>query len=322
MDLRMWTSGPVGEEVRSTLEGLNAESTLENIVPVLEIMWDRKDDTLYVENSTTAISWIRSNDARGTFVGNPVKEICAFSGADQWSYVPAPSNPAALRSRGCSLLQFSESDWWSGSDWLKDLGDRWPKLEIKPDEILIFSELKKGINLNVGIGVTAGIDVKWYEKFSEFSKMIRILGWVKRFTKNCQKKMVNQEPFLSVGGGEDEVQDSRGTLLLLIQAESFPETGDSIKGLLTVRYQIGLRRVKTKIIERGDSYVFRYPVLLPSRHYIVDCLIRDYYLRHAGQKQTPGTSTFLPGAPRADTKPFSQEVSGTVDPKIWTERLN
>ncbi|GFR29760.1 integrase catalytic domain-containing protein [Trichonephila clavata] len=46
MDLSMWTSGPVGEEVRSTLEGLNPESTLENIVPVLRIMGDRKDDTL------------------------------------------------------------------------------------------------------------------------------------------------------------------------------------------------------------------------------------------------------------------------------------
>ncbi|GFR22992.1 integrase catalytic domain-containing protein [Trichonephila clavata] len=98
--------------------------------------------------------------------------------------------------------------------------------------------------------------------------MTRILGWLKRFPKNYQKKVVNQEPFLSV----DEVQESRGTLLLLIQAESFPETGDSINGLLTVRDQSGLRRVKTKTIKRDDSYAFRYPVLLPSRHYIVDCL--------------------------------------------------
>ncbi|GFR22097.1 uncharacterized protein TNCT_195921 [Trichonephila clavata] len=183
-------------------------------------------------DSTTAISWIRRNDAWGTFVGNRVKEICAFSRADQWSYVPSSSNLADLPSCGCSPLQFSESDWWSGPDWIKDPGDRWPKLEIKPDEILVLSERKKEINLNVGLGVTAGIDeVKWYEKFSEFSKMIRILGWVKRFTKNCRKKVVNQEPFLFV----DEVQDSRGTLILIIQAESFPETGDSIKGPCEIR---------------------------------------------------------------------------------------
>ncbi|GFW67596.1 hypothetical protein TNCV_3392671 [Trichonephila clavipes] len=35
MDLRLWTYGLVGEAVRSALEGSNAESTSENIVPVL-----------------------------------------------------------------------------------------------------------------------------------------------------------------------------------------------------------------------------------------------------------------------------------------------
>ncbi|GFW29713.1 uncharacterized protein TNCV_3935801 [Trichonephila clavipes] len=188
-------------------------------------------------DSTTVVSWIRSNDTWRTFVGNHVKEICVFSKADQWSCVPGHSNPADLTPRNCSPLQFSESEWWSGPDWLKDPEDKWPKLEINPDENLVLSECRKGINLNVGLGVTAEIDgVKWYVRFSQFSKMTRILGWVKRFTKNCQKKVVNQETFLSV----DEVQDARGTRLLLIQSESFPETGDSINGLLTVRDQSGV----------------------------------------------------------------------------------
>ncbi|GFR28868.1 uncharacterized protein TNCT_13961 [Trichonephila clavata] len=340
MDLRMWTSGPVGEEVRSTLEGLNAESTLENIVPVLGIMWNRKDDTLYAESflvpvlliaelllqkmwaygggwdtplpeniknkflkwynrlevlselrtprrmgfgdrsfwslhvfcdasqhayatviflrcetneeiwsvlwrldSTTAIFGIRSNDAWGTFVGNRIKEICAFSRADQWSYIPGSSNPADLSSRGCSPLQFSESDWWRGPDWLKGPGDRWPKLEIKPDEILVLSERKKGVNLNVGLGVTAGIDkVNWYEKFSEFSK--------------------NDSDF-----------------------------------------RLG-KEINQKLSKESGYKSFR-----------------NSLFRHAGQKQTPSTSTFLPGAPRADAESFSQGVSGTVDPKTRTERL-
>ncbi|GFV98510.1 uncharacterized protein TNCV_624691 [Trichonephila clavipes] len=50
------TYGPVGEAVRSALNGLNAESTSENIVPVLEIMWDRKGDILYVEFKTVIAS--------------------------------------------------------------------------------------------------------------------------------------------------------------------------------------------------------------------------------------------------------------------------
>ncbi|GFR22993.1 uncharacterized protein TNCT_573651 [Trichonephila clavata] len=80
-------------------------------------------------------------------MGNRVKEICAFSRADQWSYVLGPSNPDELPSRGCSPLQFSESDWCSGPDWLKDPGDRWTKLEIKQEEILALSECNRSLNV-------------------------------------------------------------------------------------------------------------------------------------------------------------------------------
>ncbi|GFW24647.1 integrase catalytic domain-containing protein [Trichonephila clavipes] len=67
--------------------------------------------------------------------------------------------------------------------------------------------------------------------------------------------------------------------ILTGQSEIFSETGDSINGLLTVRDQSGLRRVKTKIIERDESYAFLCPILLPSRHHNVNCLIGDYHLR-------------------------------------------
>ncbi|GFY64039.1 uncharacterized protein TNIN_144661 [Trichonephila inaurata madagascariensis] len=56
MDLHLWTYGPVGEVVRSALEGLNVESTSENIVPILGIMWDRKGDAFYVESKTGLVS--------------------------------------------------------------------------------------------------------------------------------------------------------------------------------------------------------------------------------------------------------------------------
>ncbi|GFU94158.1 uncharacterized protein TNCV_4483291 [Trichonephila clavipes] len=91
----------------------------------------------FLTDSATAMSWIQNIDGWGTFAGNRIKGISIFSRADQWSYVPGPFNPA---------------------DWLKDPRDRWPRLESKPDEILVLSERRKGINLNVGLGVTTGID--------------------------------------------------------------------------------------------------------------------------------------------------------------------
>lgn len=232
-------------------------------------------------DSTTALSWIKKNDMWGTFVGNRVREICSVTNVNQWSYVPGQENPADLPSRGCSPLQFSELNWWKGPVWLKEPKDNWPQLDFKFNETLVFSECKKGVNLNLNVNLTViPGGTKWFDKFSKFSKMVRVLSWVKRFIRNCQRQMVNKEPSLLVS----EVQESKSTLLLLLQMESFPETGDVVHGILTQRDQSGLRRVKTKIIERDDSYAFRYPILLPSKHHIVECLIREYHLRnsHAG----------------------------------------
>lgn len=113
-------------------------------------------------DSTTVISWIQRNDVWGTFVGNRVKEICAFTKADQWSYVPGDCNPADLPSRGCSPSQFSELDWWSGPVWLGGPKDKWPKLEIKSNETLVLSERRKVKNLNINLSVSTKFDrAKW-----------------------------------------------------------------------------------------------------------------------------------------------------------------
>ncbi|XP_035220347.1 uncharacterized protein LOC118193377 [Stegodyphus dumicola] len=52
MDLRMWTYGPAEKDVELTQSALCTESTIENSVPVLGIMWDRIEDNLYIEIKT------------------------------------------------------------------------------------------------------------------------------------------------------------------------------------------------------------------------------------------------------------------------------
>ena len=139
------------------------------------------------------------------------------------------------------------------SDWLKGPNDSWPNLEVKPDQSLVFSERNKRVNVNVNVNITVNSrENKWYERFSGFSKMIRVLGWVKRIIKNCLKLNVNKEPFLSAL----DMEKSKNTLLSLVQMESFPETGDSVHSLMNIKDQRGLIRMKTKIIERDDDYVF------------------------------------------------------------------
>ncbi|GFW38404.1 hypothetical protein TNCV_1332571 [Trichonephila clavipes] len=94
-------------------------------------------------------------------------------------------------------LWFSESVWWSKPDWLKDPVDKLPKLDIKSDEILVFLERRKGIDLNVGLDVTAGIDgVKCREpQESELAH------------RSCSRAFYWQRRERSSGEGEDQRWD-------------------------------------------------------------------------------------------------------------------
>lgn len=226
-------------------------------------------------DSTTALSWIKRNNVWGTFVGNRVREICTVTNETQWYYVPTNLNPADLPSRGSSSARFIESHWIYGPVWLKGPRESWPTIVAEPNENLVSLELKKGSNLNCNFNVNS--EPKWYERYSEFSKIVKILGWVKRFVSKCRKQEVVKEQFLNAM----EIQKSRNALLLLVQRENFPANADSINGLSTERDESGLIRVKTKIVERDDEYAFRYPILLPPKHFIVETLVREYHLKNS-----------------------------------------
>ncbi|GBL93301.1 hypothetical protein AVEN_130832-1 [Araneus ventricosus] len=135
-------------------------------------------------DSTTTISWIQRNDKWGTFVGNRVKEILSITESSQWSYIPGKLNPADLASRGCTPRQLLRSRWWEGPAFRKGPPESWTNCESIADEASVNSELKKEKVLDL----TVKTEVReWFEKFSNFSKIIRVLCWVLRFVDNTRK---------------------------------------------------------------------------------------------------------------------------------------
>ncbi|UYV73534.1 hypothetical protein LAZ67_10004015 [Cordylochernes scorpioides] len=227
----------------------------------------------YWTDSTTALSWIKTNRQWGTFVNNRVKEICNTLGPNKWFYVPGGLNPAELPSRGCSVLQLKRTRWWEGPEWLKQPQDHWLKQLFHSDRTLVNLEIDRQVLVTTHVRTEV---MPWFERFSNFTKIVRINAWIRRFIRNTQKLSPSGMHSLQLS----ELEDAEKEIWKTVQQQVFSSRRDSINGLMKFRDDFGLIHKKSKLIERDDEYSFRCPILLPTKHHFVTCLIREFHLRH------------------------------------------
>lgn len=228
-------------------------------------------------DSMTALSWIRRNDDWGTFVGNRVQEVCTLTKVEDWRHVPGAMNPADLPSRGCTPSQLLKSRWWEGPAWLRGPAETWPSQEEDVDEDEVLKERKKGST--AAQLVSTEEEVPWYaRKYSSYYKNVRLVAWWKRFVTFCAKGKVETGVLKRW-----ELDCAEKLMFKRVQVEVFPQGGSNIGGFL-VEIKDGLICMKTKLQNRQDSIGFRYPVLLPSSHPLVEQLIREEHIlnQHAG----------------------------------------
>ncbi|UYV70525.1 hypothetical protein LAZ67_7003416 [Cordylochernes scorpioides] len=182
-------------------------------------------------------------------------------------------NPADLPSRGCSVLQLKRTRWWEGPEWLKQPQDHWPKQLFHSDRTLVNLEIDRQVLVTTHVRTEV---MPWFERFSNFTKIVRINAWIWRFIRNTQKLSPSGMHSLQLS----ELEDAERGIWKTVQQQVFSSRGDSINGLMIIRDDFGLIRIKSKLIERDDEYSFRYPILLPTKHHVVTCLIREFHLRH------------------------------------------
>ena len=123
-----------------------------------------------------------------------------------------------------------------------------------------------------------------FSKFSSYSKVIRGIGWIKRFIYNCKEKKETTN-FLTA----NEYHKAEITLIIMIQNKHFVSLEDHyIRDFLPFIDNNELIRTKSKLLFRDDNFNFRCPVILPSKDYYVDLLIKEKHLKlnHAGATMT------------------------------------
>ncbi|XP_042910984.1 uncharacterized protein [Parasteatoda tepidariorum] len=103
-----------------------------------------------------------------------------------------------------------------------------------------------------------------------------MVAWILRFCTNCRNPGSRRRGELSV----DDINSAEQKLLKIVQQESFGDTvtKNKLKGFNTFRDADDLIRIKTKIFRREDEENFKYPIVLPSDHPLVEKLIYEKHL--------------------------------------------
>lgn len=243
-------------------------------------------------DSTTALAWIKRNDEWGTFVGNRVREICSLTKPEDWRHVQGLKNPADLPSRGCRPKELLQSRWWEGPSWLYGPAGEWPVESASIDETEILKEQKRSsqqmklvdnnkatMTVAVMVNQEVKVDKHWYVTSSSYSKNICVITWIRRFIHNARMENAKLTGNITL----DEFSMAETVMLKIVQQEEFVEKSGTIQGLRVQKADDDLYHVKTKLTHH-DTEGFRFPIILPSRHPLIDLLIREYHLNnnHAG----------------------------------------
>ncbi|XP_026684915.1 uncharacterized protein LOC103516813 [Diaphorina citri] len=247
--------------------------------------------TTFWTDATTVLAWIRRNEPWNVFVMNRITEIRNLSQEHEWRHVPGEMNPADLPSRGCTMKKLVQCRWWEGPEWLKGSPEQWPHHEEIEDEDEVCREKKKTVVSSVTL--SQPMDVDWHKYFSKYNKLVRMVGWMKRFKTNCEFKKVHghlptpQDLTYLKSIFKDltveELCTAETQVLKWVQEESCKEEDPRFSSLVTFLDEDGLIRVKTKISNRQDLEDSCCPVVLP-RHPVVLKLVMFHHLNncHAG----------------------------------------
>ncbi|KAJ8898510.1 hypothetical protein PR048_003870 [Dryococelus australis] len=106
----------------------------------------------------------------------------------------------------------------------------------------------------------------------------KLIAWMIQFLKNASKTENLRGDNIVV----EEIEKVERRLLHLVQREEAEEIdGKWMRSLCTFVDSDGLMRQRSKIVRREEDECYRYPILLPSKHKLVELLIHDYHVKNS-----------------------------------------
>ncbi|XP_065354778.1 uncharacterized protein LOC135949214 [Calliphora vicina] len=142
-------------------------------------------------DSTVVLAWISDHSRRWkTFVANRTSYIVDNLPASNWHHIASKLNPADLATRGISSTDLINNTlWWKGPNMLQNYTNQ-PHSVHQISEAVLREEKKTMIATATSHVIN---DIDLIDRYSSFTRLIRITARILRFMHNCTSRKTNLE---------------------------------------------------------------------------------------------------------------------------------
>ena len=253
----------------------------------------------YWVDSTIVLHYLRNTSSRFvTFVANRIQEILEATSVGQWRHVRSEYNPADYVSRGLAVLDDRFVTWIRGPSFLNGTDSNWqdsiPSMSSN-DQL----ETRRVV-LHVDRVAETSLD-KLLEHYSEWTKLVRAVAWLNRFTQ-YYRTMKGKGDTLRIGClTVSELQNSEGWIIKYVQKRVFSEEYTALTTnshgfdwrinrlrKLSPELRQGLIVVGGRLQLANRSEESKHPIILPKEHAVTEAIIRHVHRMdgHTGTSQT------------------------------------
>ena len=263
----------------------------------LKLLYEELQEETHIwTDSKCALAWVTGNQQRPQFIARRIKTIHEVNNV-MYGHVSGKENPADIVSRGANATSLQQNTlWWEGPTWLKAGSypeSMIPAMQATGSEMPICEEnADEGPSLESAFVSNEHNEVVNCEKFSSFSKLVRVNAWVQRFIRKLKHEKSESETNLTA----EEIAMSRVAIIRYHQAQHF---GNEIKAIEQgKRHQLvdaldlfldnGLIRCKGRLEYSHLPFESKFPLLLAYGSHLTRLIVMEQHisLKHSGVSQT------------------------------------
>lgn len=237
-------------------------------------------------DSTVVLSWLTTSQVQfKAFVTNRLNKIADLVPSCQWHHVPSHLNPADCVSRGMYPNEAIAYElYWDGPPFLTEPEESWKPGHFNTISVPRHNEPHPE---SINIATVSCPTLPLFERFSSFTRMIRVTVYMCRFIKHSRK----QPTFIGYIRSEEKA-DALTLIIKLTQREHFQQLFGMLSSPTTTVSPRSVARLSPfidsdEIIRVGGRLRHadiprecKCPILLPKSCVLTILLIRNLHVQH------------------------------------------